>query len=123
MHDVNIDMGVDRHGLDLGWDVKHSLFDHIRVHCSGDGATTYAGIRLAGATPSTHNCFSNILGRHSAELGGTRRFDYIIEEVDANQDYNNYSNITALDYDVAGLRILGANSSLGGGIIGKVAIA
>jgi hypothetical protein len=55
--------------------------------------------------------------------GGSNNWKYAIEEVDSDQDDNIYSNINGRDCATGALRVLGANSKVGGGIQGKVAIA
>jgi len=111
-----IDIDSNKHGID-GAGLRNSQLSNVGIRVTGDGATTYDGIQLRDGAGyhATNNIFTNLyIGRAGGT--GTRRFNYGIEEVDANQDYNTYMGINGRDCVTASLRMLGANSFTRGNI-------
>jgi hypothetical protein len=102
--------------------VTGSQFQNIHVHGTDALPANLSAIKLQtrGATNhSIRNIFNNIMIGITA---GGNTWKYGIEEADANQDYNNYGNVT--DYAscvTAVLRMLGANSK-NCNVVGTVAV-
>lgn len=109
--------------IDIGKDVAAALdfqggigceFNNLHLHIIGNSAAVVTGIKMRWGT-ATDGLFNNIhASRYSLPEGlGTRRFDYAIEEADAAQDNNTYTNINGRDCTLGALRVLGPNSDYG----------
>jgi len=109
-HHNSLDISTDGHGILVSF-TTWSLFDNLIIRVQGDGATTYAGLRLYG-TSLPYSCNNTVTNIQAGRFGfsGTRTFDYAVEEYDSNQNWNIFSNINGLDCNVGALRVLGANS-------------
>lgn len=90
---------------------QYGSFHDITGRVYGDGdANTHNLIELAisGATNSIHNRFYNLIATRRGGAG-TRTWHYVVEEVDANQDYNIYGLIDGSDCAAGAVRQLGVN--------------
>jgi len=111
MNGTYIDTSSDVTGITLEG-CSYSSFSDIYIHYTGSSAYSNPAILLTtegAANYCLHNSFSNILAGRGVGVG-TNRWTYAIDEADANQDYNNYSNINGSDCTTATLRRQGVNS-------------
>jgi len=111
MEDIFYDVNDGEHAVRCRG-VQFGQFSDIKIRINGDGDTTHSAIKLYdNGGYSCGNCTFNNIYAGRMWGTGTSQFKYVIEEYDANQNYNIYTNINGADSYTATLRVLGANST------------
>jgi len=108
VNDWFVDLADDEPAIELKG-CRWNIWTNGKHRYIGNDGYSNPAIKLTTQTVnSTDNIFAGLV---AGRLGGVEnnQFTYVVEEADANQDYNVYSNINGRDCTAGAIRQLGVN--------------